>query len=361
MPTGFGGGLPPPYRPAAAPPEVFAQAVDALLRHAENLDQDTLQAVQARHRALLAEAATTLSKMAGARGGKATRTKQERDAGKRGLPRVASLEDVDDAFKQLRRDHQFKDPALQASASADDRRHLAVVVDDMRKKAARQNKDMWSNAFVAWYLEHWQGLDLAPATGVYTQPLLEEDGRGGVRRVKASDEKRGRSYQKVLADLYYRLPGLQEYIQKHLPEMESELSSDDGEALELGQKRAAGVAGLETDTKRRGPPESRPAAEPESSGSGEGQAFGGRGVCRRAAGTPVQKYTTGSRQQFWGGMYKRPRTTSDTDADFVFKPGICQRKQLNQALNERIAAQRKRGQEQGVINIVSSSDDEDSD
>ena len=60
-------------------------------------------------------------------------------------------------------------------------------------------------------------------------------------------------------------------------------------------------------------------------------------------------------------MYKRSRTTSDTDADFVFKPGICQRKQLNQALNERIAAQRKRGQEQGVINIVSSSDDEDSD
>ena len=35
----------------------------------------------------------------------------------------------------------------------------------------------------------------------------------------------------------------------------------------------------------------------------------------------------------------------DGDADFVFKPGICQRKQLNQALNERIAAQRKRGQE----------------
>ena len=134
MPTGFGGGLPPPYRPAAAPPEVFAQAVDALLRHAENLDQDTLQAVQARHRALLAEAATTLSKMAGARGGKATRTKQERDAGKRGLPRVASLEDVDDAFKQLRRDHQFKDPALQASASADDRRHLAVVVDGHCRK-----------------------------------------------------------------------------------------------------------------------------------------------------------------------------------------------------------------------------------
>jgi len=304
MPTGFGGGLQQPYRPAAAPPEVFAQAVDALLRHAENLNQDTLQALQARYRRLLTEAATTLSQVAGVRGKKAKRTQQERDASKRGLPRVASLQDVDDAFKQLRRDHQFKDPALQASASADDRRHLAVIIDDMRKKAAREKKDMWSDAFVAWYLEHWDGLDLAPATGVYTQPLLEDDGRGGVRRVKPSAEERGKSYQKVLAELYYRLPGLQRYIREHLPELQSEDSEQSEESEEsqkeastLGQKRAAG-------------------------GSASG-------------------------------------TTSDPYADFVFEPGICQRKQLNRFRNEGMADQRKRGQEKGVIYLSSSSDEED--
>ena len=50
---------------------------------------------------------------------------------------------------------------------------------------------------------------------------------------------------------------------------------------------------------------------------------------------------------------------SDLDPDFVFAPGICQRKQLNQARNERIAAQRKRELEEGVIHLPSSSDEED--
>jgi hypothetical protein len=338
MPTGFGGGPQAPFRPAAAPPEVFAQAVDALLRHAGNLDQDTLQA---RHRRLLTEDATTLSQVAGVRGKKAKRTQQERDASKRGLPRVASLQDVDDAFKQLRRDHQFKDPALQASASADDRRHLAVIIDDMRKKAAREKKDMWSDAFVAWYLEHWDGLDLAPATGVYTQPLLEDDGRGGVRRVKPSAEERGKSYQKVLAELYYRLPGLQRYIREHLPELQSEDSEQSEESEEsqkeastLGQKRAAGGSASGTTSD----PYADFVFEP--------------GICQR-------KQLNRFRNEGMADQCKRPRTTSDPCADFVFEPGICQRKQLNRFRNEGMADQRKRGQEKGVIYLSSSSDEED--
>ena len=45
---------------------------------------------------------------------------------------------------------------------------------------------------------------------------------------------------------------------------------------------------------------------------------------------------------------KRLRLTFDTDEDFVFVPGICQRKQLNQARRARMLVE-----DDDVVNLVS--------